>query len=254
MKKLLLVSTLLLSSTAYAHQSCEVDINGGINVKQDEILFSKNKSTRYRISKDENLYIGGRQVDLNSEQQALVINYSHKIRATVPEVRELALNAVDLAMDGVSLAFNELLGEGNNVTTTLTEELSTVRDEVENHFDSESGFYVGEDGFSESNSFDKEFENKIESAVEGAIESSMGSLLMAVGKEMMLSGGDMEAFETRMEGFGERIEAEMEARGEHIEQQAEQLCQTVLEINELEDELIQQVDGLAGVNIFKVSH
>ena len=66
---------------------------------------------------------------------------------------------------------------------------------------------------------------------------------------MLFSGGDMDTFETRMESFGERIEREMESRGEEIEKRGEALCQSVVAIDALEDQLTQDIDELEDFNM-----
>jgi len=219
MKTLIASALIIASSTSYAHDnsfssnSCNVDLNGGIKISAEKITFSKNKSPLYSIVNNETLIVNGEKVSLTRSQQSLLTEYSNNIRGVVPEVKSIALDAIDLAIDGVNLAFNELLGEGNDVSVDLTTQLTSIRTEVDNEFDSSKDFYIDEDGFKGDDFFGDEFEQRIESAVETTIQNSIGSLMIAVGQEMLFSGGNMDAFESRMENFGQQIEHEMEARG-----------------------------------------
>jgi hypothetical protein len=241
------------SNTSFNNDSCDVDILGGIKITSSSIEFSKNKKQLYTIVDNEILYVNGKQIDLSQSQQSLVTDYSNSIRATIPEVKDIALDAIDLASDGVNLAFNELLGEGNNISLEITAQLSEIRKEVDGGFSSGNDIYFDEDGFTGDDFFNEGFEKRIENAVQTTVQNSIGSLLIAVGQQMLFSGGDMDTFETRMEDFGEKIEREMESRGEEIEKRGEALCQSVVEIDSLEDQLTHEIVELEDFNLLKAS-
>lgn len=259
MKTLIATALIMASSASYAHdnsfssESCNVDLNGGISITAKEITFSKNKSPLYTISNNDRLSINGEEVALTASQRSLVREYSTNIRNVVPEVKVIALEAIDLAIEGVNLAFNELLGEGNNVSVDLTSQLTNIRTEVVAEFDSTKDFYIDEDGFAGDDFFGDDFEQRIESAVESTIQNSLGTLMIAVGQQMLYSGGDMDAFGSKMEQFGEQIEHEMEARGAGLEQRGEALCQSIVEIDNLEEKLKRSIDALAGYNVVTAS-
>ena len=140
MKTLIATALMMASTLTYAHdnsfssEACNVDLNGGINISDTEIVFSKNKSSLYTIANNDTLLIKGKEVTLTSHQKSLLRDYSSHIRDVVPEVKSIALDAIDLAIDGVNLAFNELLGEGNNVSSDLTTQLISIRGEVNAEF------------------------------------------------------------------------------------------------------------------------
>lgn len=259
MKTLIATALILASSTSYAHEnsfsseSCNVDLNGGISINAKKITFSKNKSPLYSIVNNDTLIINGEQVGLTSSQQSLLTDYSTSIRDVVPEVKNIALDAIDLAIDGVNLAFNELLGEGNDVSADLTEKLTTIRTEVDSEFDGSKDFYIDENGFAGDDFFGEDFEKRIEKAVESTVQNSIGSLMIAVGQEMLFSGGNMDAFETRMEKFGQQIEHEMEFRGESLKKRGEALCESVVTIDEMEEQLKAEVNELSSFNFITAS-
>jgi hypothetical protein len=259
MKTLIATALILASSASYAHdnsfssESCNVDLNGGINISAKEITFSKNKSPLYSITNNGTLLMNGEEIALTSHQQSLLHDYSTSIRDVVPEVKNIALDAIDLAIDGVNLAFNELLGEGNNVSVDLTTQLTTIRSEVDAEFGKHKSFYIDEDGFSGNDFFGEDFEQRIESAVESTIQNSLGSLMIAVGQEILFSGGDMDAFETKMDNFGELIGHEMETRSEGLEKRGEALCQSIIAIDEMEEQLKNSIDEIADYNFITAS-
>lgn len=258
--KTLIALTLLSvfsSKALYAHDSCNVDLEAGITINKSKLEFfeSENKDqVLYTIDNNANLTVRGEDISLDSDQQALVEQYSTSIRAMVPQVRNIAMEGVDLAIEGVNLAFNELLGEGNNIGADLTQELASIKEDVSTRFTIEHGFTLGENGLEDEELLGEEFEQRIESAVEKAVMGSMGSLLVALGQEMMFSGGDTDAFETRMESFGENIEHEMELRTKKIERKADSLCLAAVEIDELEEALKASIESLSDINVITAKH
>ena len=112
---------------------------------------------------------------------------------------------------------------------------------------------IDEEGFSGKDFFGDDFEQRIESAVESTIKNSLGTLMIAVGQEILFSGGDMEAFETKMDNFGELIGNEMETRSESIEKRGEALCQSIIVIDEMEEQLRNSINEIADYDFITAS-
>jgi hypothetical protein len=259
----LIASTLsasLASSALYAHESCNVDLSAGFTIDssateflQEENANSNTKRSLYRIVGGKALFIENKSIELTETQQALLKKYDDKIRHLVPQVKSVAIEGVDLAVDGVNLAFNGLLGEGNSVAADLTKELNLIREEVVAKLSIEKGISVGIDGLESDELLGNDFDQRIESSVEKAVLNSMGSILIAMGQQMMTSGGDEQSFETRMENFGESIEQEMTARSAVIEKKAEALCVSIAKVDLLEEQLKAEITQLSNTDIFTVT-
>ncbi len=255
MKTTLATAVLFVCTSTLAHDtSCDADIHGGVSIQQNVIEFSQHNKPLYKIVEDQFLYVKGEEISLDNSQQALVSQYSKSIKAVVPQAKQVALEGLDLAVEGVNMAFNELLGSGNNVGHDLTNSLNDIREEINQNLSLENGLYVDENGIDGENLIGEEFEERIEAVMEEAIKNSMGSLLIAVGQEMMFSGGDMEAFETRMEAFGQRIEHEMETKGEALETSANAICSALVEIDKLENRMVDEIEAMADFNLLTVSY
>jgi hypothetical protein len=266
--KILSVTALLSifsSVNLFAQDTCDIELDAGLTLNETTLEFfnvaqdsENNKQILYKIDNDQHLTVHGQEIDLNDHQQALVTQYAMSIRAMVPQIRTIAIEGVDLALEGVNLAFNELLGEGNNVGAKLTQELSTLRDEVATRFTVEHGITINENNVNNENFtgeyiLGKEFEQRIKSAVETAVINSMGRLLITMGQEMLFSGGDTNAFETRMDNFGDSIADEMELRTEKIKLKADALCLAIADIDQLEEKLKTSIVALANINVVSAS-
>lgn len=257
-KTLIAVSLLSLfsASSVHANNNCDVDLNAAITINKTKLEFfeSKNKpNTFYTIDNKHNLMVRGKAISLNPEQQALVEQYANSIRTVVPQARQVAIDGVDLAIEGVSIAFNELLGPENGASADLTKELSLLKQELAERFTIEHGFTLGENGLDDSELLGEDFEQRIETAVQKSVVNSMGLLLMGIGQQMF-SGGDSGDFETRMEKFGDKIEREMELRTEKIENKANSLCSSLVNIDQLEESLKSSIPSLANFNVITAEY
>ncbi len=255
-------SALLLFSVSlntFAHENndfnnaCNIELQGGVRIEQNTINFVKDNELIYKIIDDNQLVINNRTVDLDEKQQQLVQAYAHSIRAVVPKVKHVALEAVDLAVEGVSLAFNELLGENNQTVEKLTTELAKVRSEVDDYFGESKPVYLGKDDGRSDEVFAKQFEERVENLIEEVVQNSIGTLLVAIGQEMLTSGDDIDAFEAKMDKFGERIEQEMQIKTQQVEHKMEGLCHAVSHIDHLEEQLKKQIPALAHIDLLTVT-
>ena len=250
----------LASSAAFAHESCNVDLSVGFTINTSSIEFLQEDSEHdgkqrslYKIIESKKLLIDSQNIELTDTQQVLLQKYDEKIRQLVPQVKSVAIEGVDLAVDGINLAFNGLLGEGNSVAADLPKELTLIREHVIANLSIEKGISVGVDGLASEELLGKDFEQRIESAIEKAVLNSMGSIMVAVGKQMMSADDDGQNFETRMEKFGDTIEQEMTVRSAQIEKKAQALCLSIAKVDMLEEQLKTEIEPLASINVFTVT-
>lgn len=239
---MVMTSASVFAETNIENDSCNVELNYGLQIKGEHITFYDGKKEIYRIEQDQYLIVNQEPVALNGSSQALVEDYSQGIRGMVPKVRDIAVEGIELAAEGVNMAFGELLGHDDSFVVELDEEFGLLRDEISERFNEEN-FSMNYDSDDASN-WEDEFENRIEELVEDAVEKSIGSLMIAIGTQMLTSGGDMDEFEKNMEDFGERIEYQMETKAEAIEKRADQLCVSIEELAIIERQLIDQVPEL----------
>ena len=105
---------------------------------------------------------------------------------------------------------------------------------------------MGKQSFDElGEDIEQQFDENFEQAVEQAMVQSIGSVLMALGSQMVSSGGDMDEFEQRMERMGEQIEQRVELQAANIEQRADTLCHSFSELAEQEAQLVSMVPELS---------
>ncbi|WP_416307332.1 DUF2884 family protein [Neptunicella sp. SCSIO 80796] len=245
-----ILATALLSSSAFAHQ-CDVNFDGQVKLDKNQLTVELTDHRKVTIN-GQNAWIDGKALSLNSDQQQLIQQYHSGITTLAPQVADIALEAVSMAGDGVSLAFSRLLGEDDKLVLDLTEEFSELRKEMKLQFYADDGSIRFDSSKFDNGDFGDAFEQRFEDKIESLVERSMGSLMIAVGKQMLFSG-DADGFEKKMDDFGETIEHEMEFRGEKIEQKADQICYALVGINDIETKISETIPELAQLDMIDVS-
>lgn len=264
MKKLLLVTSIaiaLTATSAMAHDNdkgfslssgdhCDLDFSNSLRLDKNAIEITNSDNQMLRIDNDSTVTVDGEKLSLSNEQTQAVTDYANGLREHLPKVADIALEGIKLAgvaLDEVSATFN--IG-GLDDIGALMEEVAT-----EVH----AGFYDGGDFVFDQKNFDKieqnfgpAFESRIEQAIEENMVESIGSILVAVGSEMLTSGGDMSAVEQKFENMGQRIEQAMEGKAADIEAKADALCGSFLQLAQQENELQHLIPGIEDYDLFVV--
>lgn len=252
--KTLIASVLLLATgSATAHNSCNLELDAGVRITDDSIEFYDEDQQTYKIVEDQYLVVKGQALKLTRMQQDVVASYATSIRSAVPEVRGMALDGIDLAIEAITITFDGLLGEKNQISAQLMTELNNVKSDVNRYFSSGNPISFNRGNEDTPDFLGKQFETRIERIVETSVQNSIGSIMIAMGKEVLASGGDMEAFEARMNKFGEQMDVQMNAKAAGMEARGEKLCSTMRTVDEREEQLKRAVPAVNAFNIIRVN-
>lgn len=237
----LALSGALLAGAAQAntisHDDCNISLNYDLTYANKTLSVSEQQHELYRIEGDQ-LFVDGKPVTLTAKQQQLVSDYRAGVFAQMPKVIGLVDDAMDIATDAVGTSLQPLLGdEGSAKLQQAMENLHQRLSDLAYHRG--DTYFVGasEDAIEEA--FDDEFSDEIEQVV----MSSMGSVLMNIGKTMM--NGDWEDFGAKMDRMGDEIEARVDAKSQVLERHADELCVGFSELQVQEQQLQQQIPALA---------
>ncbi|MCU4676034.1 YggN family protein [Catenovulum sp. 2E275] len=268
MKKLLLMVLLVSSGALYADtlfantlfskennshnrfnvatDNCSVSIQNDIWISDSEIKIKNADHQTLKITADNSLTINGKNINLTPNQQIALNTYTQQLRANLPQVANVTLEAVALA----GIAIDEIAQALNlKNLTELQQLMSGLSTEIQNAFYQQGFFVLGENTFAE---FDKQFGEKFEQVIEASIQESIGSLLASLGTAMF-SDDNMQAFEQRMETMGKNIEAKVENQAQTIEHNFSQLCNQFSQISAQEDKLSIKIPEMRNYRIFKLT-
>ena len=179
-------------------------------------------------------------------------NYYDGINQAAPQAANIATEAVALASTAVNEVFTELLGSNSTALADLSEKLQSLDKKIQYNFYAENGdIRLSSESFENDQFFGQEWEDQFEQAIEEVVTDSIGHLMVAIGTQMIFSGGDMDEFEQKMERFGEQMEDKIEYQASALEDKAEQLCTTLKKVDYAEEQL-QQITQLATLDVIEI--
>lgn len=240
-------------STATAATECNIDFNGNLKLEHNVMTITTAEKDKIVIYPSYQVYINGEEVYLDSEQTQWVTDYYQGINQAAPEVAGIAAEGIALATDAIELALGELLGGDAYVIEDMSEQLAELNHSIQSGFYAEDGsIRLNTDNFDDGDFIDAAWEKEFEQTIEKVMVSSMGHLMIALGTELLMSGGDTDAFEQRMENFAQNIEADVEAKAVHLEARAEALCLRMHEVDAAETQLQLSMPEFRGLDIIKM--
>ena len=227
-----------ICSVGHANDSCEVSLNYGVVVTDDQIrVLGEGGRTVYQINKSTQLFVQGNWIDLEPEQEKSLEELSTGIHQVVPKVILLASEGVELAIDTIKQVYGGLVKDDKS-QKKLQKSLERVQMSVKEKFiRSNDTFYMGPGKLEQVNDLvDRELEEQIEEA----ISTSVGGILSAISG---LVAND-QVTEEKMENIARRLENMSEELGQNVGPKAETLklkakwfCHKFKELDKLENDL-----------------
>jgi len=245
--KTALVTAALLSTSAFAgiqmeNDHCNVDLNYDLTISPQHVRIIEKDETLIDIYNDQQLFIKGHQIDLDNNQQALVTQYSTSLRNTIPEVGAIAIEAVNVAFEGIEVALG-----GHVDLTDSRGSFDELEQKISEKFNDKDGYYSFKQGEFTFDTDDKELDILVEDAVEDMMPKLIGGLLSNIGNAVANGQGL-----ASLENLGENIEQEVEKRAEKIEERADKFCQSLVAINEMEKDLVSSDKQFADFDLINV--
>ena len=229
---LVLASAISSNVAANVHMDldeCNIELNYDLSISPEHILIIDEDQTQIDIYQDKMLFIKGEQVNLNSEQQRLVRQYSLGIRNAVPEVSKIAVEAVSIAYEGINAAL------GDHIDTTETKEkFDQLEQRIEERFTSHNGHYSFKQGEFQTSVEDEEVDALVEDIVEEMVPQLIGGIMANMSKAIMSGEADFSEYEN----IGDNVEKEVEARAAVLEKRANEFCYSLKEVDEIENNLV----------------
>ncbi len=250
------LGSLVMATPVLAHaKECNVELDGNILYERGVLTVDMDNGDTMTITPDHDLSINGEAIRLDQQQQRAVSDYYSHIDTAIPMSVSIAVDGLELASSAVNEVFGELFGADNDVVSEFNTMFADMSDELDNTFyDADGNIRINSLEMQQKNWMDGGWENEFEDRIESAVSQSMGKILIALGTQMMWEGGDMDAFEAKMERFGDSIEQRVERQALKLEDKADDLCEVLAQAEEAETRMQQTIPGLDGLNLMDVSY
>lgn len=233
---------------------CDVNIEGKVALANSVLTITTEDNDVIEIKKGETLHVNGKYVDLSSQQHEWVASYYNGINEAVPAVADIALDGVSIASTAVTEVLGNLLGTDTAAIDKIQYKLDEIRDKIQYNFYADDGsIRLDSTDFSEGEVFGPQWEEEFEETIEEIVASSIGHLMVAIGTQLIFSGGDTSEFEQRMETFAQDIEYKIEGQAELLEEKADELCMQMVSIDFAENQLQASMSELSGLDVISVN-
>ena len=254
----LVASGPVLAGTINLHidneEQCNADLHHQLRVGPDFMIAypeskdSKGSEPLFTFHAPDQLTVDGRTVTLNSEQQALMQRYRSETHTAGHDLATIALDAVEIALQGVNVALSTLAGVDHPDALEVQEMSADIHRRAKERFSAQGNVYTL--GESEIEGFIEEaVENDLEPRLEELATKSAGTIAWHALKAAFTGGRSIEA---DAEEAAETVERVMENKAEKLERRAHSLCQQLQIIDQTEREVHASIPGLAAFDIVSV--
>ncbi|MCW8833163.1 MAG: YggN family protein [Colwellia sp.] len=262
MPKTLLTFFVLCFFASFHSQAkqCSVNLNYGVIIDPSHIRIIDHGKTIIQINGSTQLFIEGREVKLDNEQQQLIEEFSSGIRRQIPEIVSIAIEGVDIGLKAVNKVIGGLTGENSASQQKVQTKFDELKWRVRTRFNqSANNYYIAPQDFDE---FDDIFTGEFEQEIEEIISDSIGTILLAVG-EAMINNSDndnprnteqrISTFDERIESMGKDLELEITASAKVLEKKAAQFCLQMVELNDIETKMHKSISSLNRFNLIETN-
>lgn len=246
----------LFIATPVAAKQCNINFNYGVVIDPTHIRMLDHGKTFVQINGKEQLFVNGRLIALDENQKQLINEYSTGIRQQVPKIVFIAIEGVEIALKAVDKVIGGLTGENSASHRKIKEKFDEMQMRLRKRFNhSDESFYIAPQDFDE---FDEIFAGEFEQEIEEIVSESIGTILMAVGEAMANHDEEnieqrLDTFDQRMENMGEELELEIGSRANKLESKAEEFCNDLVILDEVEDKIQQQIPALLDYDLIRTN-
>lgn len=241
---------LLLCGSVQAELKCDLDLQYGLIVNENQIRVIRDSRALYQINGNDQLIVQGNWIHLNPEQQVHLRNLSEGLHYVVPKMTLLATEGVELAIQTVDQVYIGLVGKEHKSYKKLQNALKRVHKKVKKKFGRSYDYYFMGPGDLEN--VDNLMDAELEEELELAIDTSLGGILSAIGS---LTKGDLnqelqiEELSQRLEQVGEQIERQVAPKADSLRQKAHWFCKKMTKLDIAEEALRASVPELKPFNV-----
>jgi hypothetical protein len=237
--------------SALADLNCEVALNFGLVINQQQIRVIDNSRTVYQINGDSQLIVGGNWIELSDpQQQQSLAELANGLHLIVPKMILLANEGVELAVDTVEHVYSGLMGKDHKSQEKLQASLERVQKSVREKFiHANDTYYMGPGRLENVDDFvDRELEEQIEQVM----STSVGGILSAIGglvASEQSTEQKVDELAQKLEDVGTAIEQNVAPKAQSLKQKAEWFCKKFKALDKVEENLRASVSELQPYDI-----
>ena len=241
---------LLISSTVNANIDCEVSLNYGVVVSEQQIrIIGHGGRSVYQINHPSQLIVQGEWIVLDEQQERELAEFSAGIHQVVPKMILLANEGVELAVETIEQVYSGLVKDEKS-QKKLQKSLERVQMSVKEKFIRASdNFYMGPGSLEQVNDL---VDHELEEQLEEAMSTSVGGILSVIGG--LVANGEVSkekvaAIANQLEILGEEIGQTVGPKAETLKLKAKWFCNKFKQLDKAEDKLRASIKELNSFNV-----
>lgn len=252
--KLLIAATLFSSMTMASEHNCSLQLKDDLVINQSQVELKRGDESLWRINNQGALWVKGQSVETDRATSADLQQYQAGLRDGAKDTVALVADALDIANTAVTRVMEQFGVDASEQSSKINAALNKMRNNID-----QVVYRDGDDITIHGSKMDRignGFDEEMSKAVEESMAEVTGNVLMMVGKAM--AGGEgtfeqrMQAFETKMDKFGEELDAEMSAKGDALDARGEQICQKLQRLDVLEQQIQANVPQMLDYDVISV--
>lgn len=248
--RFLVLTLWLFISTSYASTECEVSLDYGVVVSEQQIrVLGPGGRTVYQINHPDQLIVQGEWIDLEEQQARELKELSAGIHHVVPKMILLANEGVELAIETIEQVYGGLVKDDKS-RNKLQKSLERVQMSVKEKFiHANDNFYMGPGSLEQ---VDDLVDRELEEHLEEAMSTSIGGILSAIGGLVANDESSEEkiaAIASQLETIGEGISHSVGPKAETLKLKAQWFCNRFKELDKAEDKLRASIKELNPYNV-----
>ena len=258
MKKLLLLFTFYLffySQPAHALH-CDINFNYGVVIDPIHLRIIQHGQTLVQINGDHQLFIKGKEIPLDKEQQQILTQYTQGIRSQIPQIVAIAIESVEQGLKTVNKIIGGLTGENSASHQKIQEKFTELQQRLRLRFNqSDQNFYIAPQDFDD---FDEIIAGDLEQEIKAIVNQSIGTILVAVGEAMTTSKESdieerVETITERIDTISNNIEINIDQPQNNLQGKTAQFCQSLKQLDQIESNVQQKILLLQNYDLIRTS-
>ncbi len=239
MKKSFLTLALLMSSSTWAAQ-CQVDIQNEVHLNTQRIEIRRTSSDKALIDKQNNLYIQGKRVSLNADQQAAVRQYREQLTSLLPKAK-----LANQLVDDVALSL-EAPQAFNNVKTSM----ATLFAEAKAEYFKNGDLVVPAETFA---AMQTRWQQKLAQGKEVLTQQFFTSAFDVMANKMQQEGGvNLSQLGKNMADLKNKLDSKLKEQSSTFEKQGREWCDTLNKMTQQEQQLHKKIPQLKNYQVFTI--
>jgi hypothetical protein len=247
-KSLLALSLALAAGAAQAHDShrnmhvsCDIDSRYTLTASDGAYVFSQDRANPGRIALDHGgLVVDGRKVELSADDQARLRQFDAELDALVPQSRQVATEAINIAFDALGEVARTLASHPRETLAKLDQSRRAALREI----DARPLFLFSHN--------DDAIDAVIEPILTEFVPEIAGGAVSLAFHAIFASERERDAMEARMDRMDKAIDQKVDARADALEPLAEAMCQRLKRMDALDNDLDYRLPGGARLELLSV--